>query len=137
MDWSTLQKNDKLYLLVPITKNDNIYYQFQESYVISHKVNKGIIYIRFKYTDSTNHRRREDFWIYSKDINSSYISISKNMYNHTPKYGHMIVCYDDPHTLNVVYHEMIAKKIDETNNLINDQKQFLNFLENQKFNQIV
>ncbi len=137
MDWSTLQKNDKLYLLVPITKNDNIYYQFQESYVISHKVNKGIIYIRFKYTDSTNHRRRKNFWIYTKDINSSYICISKNTCDHTLKYGHMIVCYDDPNTLNVVYQEMIAKEIDETNNLINNQKQFLKFLENQKFNRIV
>ena len=56
-DWSTLEKGDKLYLLVPIhikddnTEQDILCYEYQESSVINIHQYYNTVHIRFKYTN--------------------------------------------------------------------------------------
>ena len=63
MGWSTLKKDDKIYLLIPYEDNGKILYRFQESQVINTHKYDWCINIRFKYTDNVGKRQRIEFCV--------------------------------------------------------------------------
>ena len=120
-DWSTLQKGDTLYLLVPtITYNADgpqiTKYVYQESLVINVHQYENHINIRFKYTDSTGKRRRIELTVNKLKFNNECVSSDKRTgwaSNYTPLYGDLIVTYINKEILNNVYSQIIAKEINK------------------------
>ncbi len=120
-DWSTLQKGDTLYLLVPtITYNTDgpqiTKYVYQESSVINVHQYENHINIRFKYTDSTGKRRRIELTVNKLKFNNEYVSSDKRTgwaSNYNPSYGDLIVTYINKEILNNVYSQIIAKEINK------------------------
>ena len=120
-DWSTLQKGDILYLLVPtITYNTDgpqiTKYVYQESSVINVHQYENHINIRFKYTDSTGKRRRIELTVNKLKFNNECVSSDKRTgwaSNYNPSYGDLIVTYINKEILNNVYLQIIAKEINK------------------------
>ena len=120
-DWSTLQKGDTLYLLVPtITYNTDdpqiTKYVYQESSVINVHQYENHINIRFKYTDSTGKRRRIELTINKLKFNNECVSSDKRTSwasNYNPSYGDLLVTYINKEILNNVYSQIIAKEINK------------------------
>ena len=120
-DWSTLQKGDTLYLLVPtITYNTDAQqitkYVYQESSVINVHQYENHINIRFKYTDSTGKRRRIELTINKLKFNNECVSSDKRTgwaSNYNPSYGDLLVTYINKEILNNVYSQIIAKEINK------------------------
>ena len=120
-DWSTLQKGDILYLLVPtITYNTDgpqiTKYVYQESSVINVHQYENHINIRFKYTDSTGKRRRIELTVNKLKFNNEYVSSDKRTgwaSNYNPSYGDLIVTYINKEILNNVYSQIIVKEINK------------------------
>ena len=120
-DWSTLQKGDILYLLVPtITYNTDgpqiTKYVYQESSVINVHQYENHINIRFKYTDSIGKRRRIELTVNKLKFNNECVSSDKRTgwaSNYNPSYGDLIVTYINKEILNNVYLQIIAKEINK------------------------
>lgn len=120
-DWSTLQKGDILYLLVPtITYNTDgsqiTKYVYQESSVINVHQYENHINIRFKYTDSNGKRRRIELTVNKLKFNNEYVSSDKRTgwaSNYNPSYGDLIVTYINKEILNNVYSQIIVKEINK------------------------
>ena len=137
-DWSTLQKGDILYLLVPtITYNTDgpqiTKYVYQESSVINVHQYENHINIRFKYTDSNGKRRRIELTVNKLKFNNEYVSSDKRTgwaSNYNPSYGDLIVTYINKEILNNVYSQIIAKKINKYEEIIENNKKITRQLKN-------
>lgn len=129
-DWSTLQKGDILYLLVPtITYNTDgsqiTKYVYQESSVINVHQYENHINIRFKYTDSNGKRRRIELTVNKLKFNNEYVSSDKRTgwaSNYNPSYGDLIVTYINKEILNNVYSQIIVKEINKYEEIIENNK---------------
>ena len=137
-DWSTLQKGDILYLLVPtITYNTDdpqiTKYVYQESSVINVHQYENHINIRFKYTDSTGKRRRIELTVNKLKFNNEYVSSDKRTgwaSNYNPSYGDLIVTYINKEILNNVYSQIIVKEINKHEENIENIKKITRQLKN-------
>ena len=137
-DWSTLQKGDILYLLVPtITYNTDvpqiIKYVYQESSVINVHQYENHINIRFKYTDSNGKRRRIELTINKLKFNNECVSSDKRTgwaSNYNPSYGDLIVTYINKEILNNVYLQIIGKEINKYEENIENIKKITRQLKN-------
>lgn len=137
-DWSTLQKGDILYLLVPtITYNTDgpqiTKYVYQESSVINVHQYENHINIRFKYTDSTGKRRRIELTVNKLKFNNEYVSSDKRTgwaSNYNPSYGDLIVTYINKEILNNVYSQIIEKEINKYEENIENIKKITRQLKN-------
>ena len=129
-DWSTLQKGDILYLLVPtITYNTDgsqiTKYVYQESSVINVHQYENHINIRFKYTDSNGKRRRIELTVNKLKFNNEYVSSDKRTgwaSNYNPSYGDLIVTYINKEILNNVYSQIIKQEINKYEEIIENNK---------------
>lgn len=129
-DWSTLQKGDILYLLVPtITYNTDgsqiTKYVYQESSVINVHQYENHINIRFKYTDSNSKRRRIELTVNKLKFNNEYVSSDKRTgwaSNYNPSYGDLIVTYINKEILNNVYSQIIKQEINKYEEIIENNK---------------
>ena len=129
-DWSTLQKGDTLYLLVPtITYNTDgpqiTKYVYQESSVINVHQYENHINIRFKYTDSTGKRRRIELTVNKLKFNNEYVSSDKRTgwaSNYTPLYGDLLVTYINKEKLNNIYAQIIKQEINKYEEIIENNK---------------
>lgn len=129
-DWSTLQKGDILYLLVPtITYNTDgsqiTKYVYQESSVINVHQYENHINIRFKYTDSNGKRRRIELTVNKLKFNNKYVSSDKRTgwaSNYNPSYGDLIVTYINKEILNNVYSQIIKQEINKYEEIIENNK---------------
>ena len=137
-DWSTLQKGDILYLLVPtITYNTDgpqiTKYVYQESSVINVHQYENHINIRFKYTDSTGKRRRIELTVNKLKFNNECVSSDKRTgwaSNYNPSYGDLIVTYINKEILNNIYSQIIAKEINKYEENIENIKKITRQLKN-------
>lgn len=137
-DWSTLQKGDILYLLVPtITYNTDgsqiTKYVYQESSVINVHQYENHINIRFKYTDSNGKRRRIELTVNKLKFNNEYVSSDKRTgwaSNYNPSYGDLIVTYINKEILNNVYSQIIVKEINKYEEIIENNKKITRQLKN-------
>lgn len=137
-DWSTLQKGDILYLLVPtITYNTDgsqiTKYVYQESSVINVHQYENHINIRFKYTDSNGKRRRIELTVNKLKFNNEYVSSDKRTgwaSNYNPSYGDLIVTYINKEILNNVYSQIIVKEINKYEENIENIKKITRQLKN-------
>ena len=137
-DWSTLQKGDILYLLVPtITYNTDgpqiTKYVYQESSVINVHQYENHINIRFKYTDSTGKRRRIELTVNKLKFNNECVSSDKRTgwaSNYNPSYGDLIVTYINKEILNNVYSQIIVKEINKHEENIENIKKITRQLKN-------
>lgn len=137
-DWSTLQKGDILYLLVPtITYNTDgsqiTKYVYQESSVINVHQYENHINIRFKYTDSNGKRRRIELTVNKLKFNNEYVSSDKRTgwaSNYNPSYGDLIVTYINKEILNNIYSQIIVKEINKYEENIENIKKITRQLKN-------
>lgn len=139
-DWSSLKKDDKLYLLVPVIEDRVITYIYQESSVINCKEYGSHVNIRFKYSDVTGKRMRIDLCVNKLKYDQKFVNTSKQTgwaRDNEITFGDFIVTYENPSKLNDIYRELIDKKIEETNKLIESQRSYLRKLESSKYETIV
>lgn len=137
-DWSTLQKGDTLYLLVPtITYNTDgpqiTKYVYQESSVINVHQYENHINIRFKYTDSKGKRHRIELTVNKLKFNNKYVSSDKRTgwaSNYNPSYGDLIVTYINKEILNNIYSQIIVKEINKYEENIENIKKITRQLKN-------
>lgn len=140
-DWSTLKKDDKLFLMIPYTEDGIIKYEFQESHVINVHHYDWCINIRFKYTDrDINKRRRVEFCVNKTKYEQTYLANDKKTgwaRENKIKFGDMIVTYINSELLNDAYTELIQNKISEQEALIKSQKEYLDKLKSIQYNKVV
>ena len=137
-DWSTLQKGDTLYLLVPtITYNTDgpqiTKYVYQESSVINVHQYENHINIRFKYTDSNGKRRRIELSVNKLKFNNECVSSDKRTgwaSNYTPLYGDLLVTYINKEKLNNIYAQIIKQEINKYEENIENIKKITRQLKN-------
>ena len=139
-DWSTLEKDDKLYLMIPYEDNGIIKYEFQESHVINIHHYDWCTNIRFKYTDKNiNKRQRVEFCINKTKYDKTYLAKDKKTgwaRETQIQFGDMIVTYINPELLNDAYAELIQNKISEQEELIKSQKEYLEKLKSIQYNKV-
>ena len=140
-DWSTLKKDDKLFLMIPYTEDGIIKYEFQESHVINVHHYDWCTNIRFKYTDKDiNKRRRVEFCVNKTKYDQTYLANDKKtgwVRETQIQFGDMIVTYINPKLLNDAYTELIQNKISEQEALIESQKEYLDKLKSIQYNKVV
>jgi len=140
-DWSTLEKDDKLFLMIPYTEDGIIKYEFQESHVINVHHYDWCTNIRFKYTDrDINKRRRVEFCVNKTKYGQTYLANDKKTgwaRETQIQFGDMIVTYINPELLNNAYTELIQNKISEQEALIESQKEYLDKLKSIQYNKVV
>lgn len=140
-DWSTLEKNDKLFLMIPYEDNGIIKYEFQESHVINIHHYDWCTNIRFKYTNKNiNKRQRVEFCINKTKYDKTYLAKDKKTgwaRETQIQFGDMIVTYINPELLNDAYTELIQNKISEQEALIKSQKEYLEKLKSIQYNKVV
>lgn len=140
-DWSTLKKDDKLFLMIPYTEDGIIKYEFQESHVINVHHYDWCTNIRFKYTDrDINKRRRVEFCINKTKYEQTYLANDKKTgwaRENKIQFGDMIVTYINPKLLNDAYTELIQNKISEQEALIKSQKEYLDKLKLVQYDKVV
>jgi len=139
-DWSTLEKNDKLFLMIPYDDNGIIKYEFQESYVINVHHYDWCTNIRFKYTDKNiNKRQRVEFCVNKTKYDKTYLAKDKKTgwaRETQVQFGDMIITYINPELLNEAYTELIQNKISEQEALIKSQKEYLEKLKSIQYNKV-
>ena len=129
-NWSTLQKGDKLYLLVPIStyNTDGTHitkYVYQESSVINVHQYENHINIRFKYTDANGKRRRIELSVNKLKFNNECVSSDKRTgwaSNYNPLYGDLIVTYINKEKLNNIYSQIVKQEINKYEEIIENNK---------------
>lgn len=140
-NWNTLEKGDKLFLMIPYEYNGIIKYEFQESQIINVHHYDWCTNIRFKYTDKNiNKRRRVEFCINKTKYDKTYLANDKKTgwaREHHIIFGDMIVTYINPELLNDAYVELIQNKIAEQEALIKSQNEYLNKLKAIQYNKII
>ena len=136
-DWSTLEKGDKLYLMIPYEDNGIIKYEFQESQVINTHQYNLCTNIRFKYTNKIINRRcRVNFCVNESKYNKIYLACCDyTMWaqDYEPVWGDIIVTYEDPNYINIIYQKLIDDKIKEQEALIESHQKFLNKIKKLRF----
>lgn len=141
MNWSNIKKNDILYLMIPYEEDGIIKYEYQESYVINTNQYDVCTNIRLKYTDKNiNKRRRINLCINKEKYDNKYLAYCKETSwarDYYPKWGDLIITYDDPNNLNEAYTNIINNKINEISVLIKSYKIYLEKIEDIRFNKIV
>ena len=139
-DWSTLEKDDKLYLMIPYDDNGIIKYEFQESHVINIHHYDWCTNIRFKYTNKNiNKRQRVEFCVNKTKYDKTYLAKDKKTgwaRETQIQFGDMIVTYINPELLNDAYAELIQNKISEQEELIKSQKEYLEKLKSIQYNKV-
>ena len=139
-DWSTLKKDDKLYLMIPYEDNGIVKYEFQESHIINIHHYDWCTNIRFKYTDKNiNKRHRVEFCINKTKYDKKYLANDKKTgWARDTKivFGDMIITYVNPELLNDAYAELIQNKILEQEALIKSQKEYLDKLRSIQYNKV-
>ena len=114
INWSTLKKNDKLYLLIPyIDENNYINYHYQESHVINVHNYDWCVNVRFKYTDNNGKRRRVELCVNQTKYDICQLSSSKETRwarNNDVDFGDIIVSFRK-YDLEVFFKEVINKTI--------------------------
>ena len=139
-DWSTLEKDDKLYLMIPYDDNGIIKYEFQESHVINIHHYDWCTNIRFKYTNKNiNKRQRVEFCVNKTKYDKTYLAKDKKTgwaRETQIQFGDMIVTYINPELLNDAYTELIQNKISEQEALIKSQKEYLEKLKSIQYNKV-
>ena len=140
-NWNTLEKNDKLFLMIPYDDNGIIKYEFQESHVINIHHYDWCTNIRFKYTNKNiNKRQRVEFCVNKTKYDKTYLAKDKKTgwaRETQIQFGDMIVTYINPELLNDAYTELIQNKISEQEALIKSQKEYLEKLKSIQYNKIV
>ena len=139
-DWSTLEKGDKLYLMIPYEDDGIIKYEFQESQVINTHQYDWCTNVRFKYTDKNiNKRRRVELCVNKYKYDQIYLACCDNTgwaRDYNPKWGDLIVTFVDPFYLNEIYQRLIQNKIREQEALIESQQRFLKKIKDIQFERI-
>lgn len=131
-NWSTLEKGDSVYLLVPYTEDGIIKYDFQESRVINVHSCEWHTNIRLKYTDmNINRRRRIELCVNKEKYNSSCVAYTKQLsyaYEGGIKFGDLIASlYKD--MLKSEYKQLIKNKTAELKQLIASYNMYVEKLE--------
>ena len=113
-NWSTLKKDDKLYLLIPyIDENENIRYHYQESHVINIHRYDWCTNVRFKYTDNIGKRHRIELCVNKLKYDNSVVSSKKETgwaRDNDLELGDIIVSFYK-YDLEVILKEVIRKTI--------------------------
>lgn len=131
-NWSTLKKDDKLYLLIPyIDENKNIRYRYQESQVINTHQYDWCTNVRFKYTDNNGKRRRIELCVNKLKYDDNVVSSRKETgwaRDNDLEFGDIIVSFYK-YDLEVILKKVIEKtiKIEEERAL--EIKKFINHLQ--------
>lgn len=140
-NWNTLEKGDKLYLIIPYEDDGIIKYEFQESQVINVHIYDWCTNIRLKYTDKNiNKRKRIELCINKNKYEEKYVAYSKNTEwarEYKVKWGDLIITYENPKYLNEVYNILIQSKIREQEALIESQKRYLEKIRDIQFYKVV
>lgn len=137
-NWKDLKPNDKLYLLVPIVDEDNVpCYEFQESYVINHKVTEYGVTIRFKHNDSNGKRQRKELTVANENINEPWVVYDKYYWHLALEFGALVVCHDNPEQLNKVYHDLFHNKVRDLQSEIEKMESLRENLVNKMFKNII
>ena len=143
-DWTTLKKDDILYLLVPVKTicgNDMnfIKYEYQESKVINIHQYENLVNVRFKYTGTNGKRFRVELAINKYKYNSACVANDKRTgyaANYKPKYGDLIVSYISRDEVNNMYKEIIQNEIIKYEQLVELQRKTINQLKTIQYNYI-
>lgn len=137
LKWSDLQKDDKLYLLIPVMGEHCIIYQYQESKIINIKIHPKYksVSIRFKYTDVRGKRMRIETEICQFEVEKDYLIVGQRYSNFKEEslYGHIIMVHDDPEQLDNIHRAIIHNEIEKLQNKIDECKKNMNYLENQQY----
>lgn len=140
-NWSTLKKEDKLYLMIPYNDNGIIKYDFQESQVINVHQYEWCTNIRFKYTDkNSNKRKRIELCVNKYKYDFDYISSNKETgwaKDNLIQYGDLIITYLNPEILNKAYSDLIDIKIKEQEAIIKSKMIYIEQLKSIQYNKIV
>lgn len=131
-NWSTLKKDDKLYLLIPYyDENKNIRYRYQKSHVINIHQYDWCTNVRFKYTGDNGKRYRVELCINKTKYDNNVVSSRKETgwaRDNDLKLGDIIVSFYK-YDLEVILKQVIEKTIKieekralEIKNLINHLK---------------
>ena len=137
LNWSELQKGDKLYLLVPMMYEHCIIYKYQESQIINIKIHPRYksVSIRFKYTDVRGKRMRIETEVCHSEIEKDYLVVGQrySAFKEESLYGHIIMVHDNPEQLDNIHNLMINNEINKLQNKIDEFKKNISYLENHKF----
>ena len=124
-NWSTLQKDDKLYLLIPIIDEEGIVkYTYQESHVINIHQYDWCTNIRFKYTDQNGKRQRIELCVNKYKYENLVVSTSKETgwaRDTELKFGDILVSLYKTH-LELILSGIIEKTIEAENKKIKEIK---------------
>ena len=131
-NWSTLEKGDSVYLLVPYTEDGIIKYDFQESQVINVHSYEWCTNIRLKYTDmNINRRRRIELCVNKEKYNSLCVAYTKQLsyaYEGGIKFGDLIATLHKD-LLKSEYKQLIKNKTAELKQLIASYNMYVEKLE--------
>ena len=140
-DWSTLEKGDKLYLLVPIhikdenTEQDILCYEYQESSVINIHQYYNTVHIRFKYTNEMGKRHRVILSINKNKLNDDYVCADNRTgwaTDYKISYGDLIVAFKNKRLLSDAHRFIVEQEIENCINKIKEHTVLLNYLEHLK-----
>ena len=126
--WNTLEKGDKLYLLVPYWNNERniLVYEHQDSEVINVHNYDNVTNIRLKYTvKHTGKRLRINLCVNKLKYNQKYVSTNKETgyaRDYNIKYGDCIVTFYNSEILHQVYLKLIDEHIKIKEYLIKEQQ---------------
>lgn len=115
INWSTLKKEDKLYLLIPILENDGtINYIYQESQVINIHHYNWCVNIRFKYTNNNGKRQRIELCVNKLKFDYPVVNISKETgwaRDNEINFGDILVSFEKDN-LKIIFRDVINNTID-------------------------
>lgn len=132
-NWSTLKKDDKLYLLIPYyDENKNIRYRYQESHVINIHQYDWCTNVRFKYTGDNGKRYRIELCVNKLKYDLSTVAAKKETgwaRDNELELGDIIVAFYK-YDLEVILKKVIDKTIEIERNRISEVNKFINHLQN-------
>lgn len=140
-NWSTIEKGDKLYLLVPFGDGQGgIKYVYQESQVINVHKYDWCTNVRFKYTDITGKRRRIELCVNKLKYDKLFVPVSTKTRwarDVPTEYGDIVITFKDEDTLQSAWGSIIRNKIDEVEKNIDEQKKILASLFQMQYERII
>lgn len=131
-NWSTLKKDDRLYLLVPYKDEANkISYRYEESHVINvHEYACGTN-IRFKYTNNDGKRQRVELRVNKLKYDNLTVSATKETgwaRDNDFKFGDILVSFNK-YNLEVILKSIIENTIKIEEEKIREMKSFIKHLQ--------
>ena len=144
-DWSTLEKGDKLYLMVPVNTCNNdsyrvIKYVYQESEVINVHEYENHVDIRFKYTNDAGKRKRIGLTVNKTKYNDDYVTTDRRTgwaAKYEPIYGDMIVTFKDKKLLDDAYKYVVESEIDYCDDKIKEYESIKRYLKDIQYKSIL